>query len=152
MSNETFCSTIKVVDIKVWIAIVVFQPIKKEGFLFEKWISHQQVYPISESWSANKTDLTKLKKDEWAKWYAVKINCMSESLKRFLGLRRMWIFVFDFNFVINVAYKILGALISVVQILLPIKYVLYQKKINNNPEIEDSDEESTEEDFRKTSE
>ncbi|WVY90938.1 hypothetical protein V8G54_036452 [Vigna mungo] len=62
MSDETFCSTVKGVDIK-------------------------QVYPISESWSANKTDLTNTEEGEWAKWYVVKINCMSESLKRFLGLR-----------------------------------------------------------------
>ncbi|WVY90811.1 hypothetical protein V8G54_036325, partial [Vigna mungo] len=48
---------------------------------------HQQVYPISESWSANKTGLKKTEEDEWARWYAVKIDCMSESLKRFLGLR-----------------------------------------------------------------
>ncbi|KOM34547.1 hypothetical protein LR48_Vigan02g069700 [Vigna angularis] len=45
------------------------------------WIGYQQVYPISESWSPNKTDLTKAEEDEWAKWYAVKIDCMSESLK-----------------------------------------------------------------------
>ncbi|KOM34678.1 hypothetical protein LR48_Vigan02g082800 [Vigna angularis] len=68
MSDETFCSTVKQVDIKVW-------------------IGYQQVYPISESWSANKKDLTKTEEDEWAKWYAVKIGCMSESLKRFLGLK-----------------------------------------------------------------
>ncbi|WVZ00677.1 hypothetical protein V8G54_026746 [Vigna mungo] len=86
MSDETFCSIVKGVDIKVWIEISVFQPIRKEGFLFEKWIGHQQVYPISESWSANKIDLTKTEEDEWTKWYVVKINCMSESLKRFLEI------------------------------------------------------------------
>ncbi|WVY94363.1 hypothetical protein V8G54_033451 [Vigna mungo] len=26
---------------EVWIGIVVFQPIKKKGFLFQKWVSHQ---------------------------------------------------------------------------------------------------------------
>ncbi|KOM50283.1 hypothetical protein LR48_Vigan08g111000 [Vigna angularis] len=68
MSDETFCSTVKRVDIQVW-------------------IGHQRVYPISESWSANKTNLTKIEEDEWDKWYAVKIDCMSESLKGFLGLK-----------------------------------------------------------------
>ncbi|KOM37323.1 hypothetical protein LR48_Vigan03g070400 [Vigna angularis] len=45
MSDETFCNTIKGVDMKlikeVWIGIVVFQPITKEGFLFQIWIGHQ---------------------------------------------------------------------------------------------------------------
>ncbi|KOM26146.1 hypothetical protein LR48_Vigan233s001300 [Vigna angularis] len=41
MSDETFCSSVKRVDIKVW-------------------IGHQQVYPISEYWSANKTKLKKM--------------------------------------------------------------------------------------------
>ncbi|KOM47463.1 hypothetical protein LR48_Vigan07g116700 [Vigna angularis] len=77
MSDETFCNKVKGVDMKlikeVWIGIVVYQPISKEGFLFQIWISHhgligfirekkddhQQVYPISDSWSANKTDSTK---------------------------------------------------------------------------------------------
>ncbi|KOM47527.1 hypothetical protein LR48_Vigan07g123100 [Vigna angularis] len=68
MSDETFCNTVKGIDIKVW-------------------IGHQQVYPISESWSPNKANLTKTKEDKWAKWYAMKIDCMSESLKRFLGLK-----------------------------------------------------------------
>ncbi|KOM47904.1 hypothetical protein LR48_Vigan07g160800 [Vigna angularis] len=57
MSDETFCSTVKRVDVKVW-------------------IGHQKVYPISKSWSANKIDLTKIKENESAKWYAVKIDCM----------------------------------------------------------------------------
>ncbi|KOM51936.1 hypothetical protein LR48_Vigan09g059500 [Vigna angularis] len=69
MSDETFCNTVKGVDIKVW-------------------IGHPQVYPIFESWSTHKTDLTKTKEDEWAKWYAVKIDCISESLKRFLGFKQ----------------------------------------------------------------
>ncbi|WVY98748.1 hypothetical protein V8G54_030899 [Vigna mungo] len=71
MNDETFCSRVKGVDIKVWNRIVVFQPIKKEGFLFEKWIGHQQVYPISESWSANKIDLTKTEEDDcFLRFYA----------------------------------------------------------------------------------
>ncbi|KOM25472.1 hypothetical protein LR48_Vigan106s000600 [Vigna angularis] len=85
-SDETFCNTVKGVDMKlikeVWIGIVVFQPIRKEGFLFQIWIGHQgligftmiknddhqQVYPMSKSWSANKTYSTKTKEDEWARW------------------------------------------------------------------------------------
>ncbi|KOM47332.1 hypothetical protein LR48_Vigan07g103600 [Vigna angularis] len=86
MSDETFCNTVKGVDMKlikeVWIGIVAFQPISKECFLFQIWIGHQgligftmiknddhqQVYPISESSSANKTDSTKTEEDQWARW------------------------------------------------------------------------------------
>ncbi|KOM43545.1 hypothetical protein LR48_Vigan05g114900 [Vigna angularis] len=86
MSDETFCNKVKGVDMKlikeVWIGIVVYQPINKEGFLFQIWIRHQgligftkiknddrqQVYPISDSWSANKTDSTKTEENEWARW------------------------------------------------------------------------------------
>ncbi|KOM41098.1 hypothetical protein LR48_Vigan04g129600 [Vigna angularis] len=78
--------TVKGVDMKlmkeVWIGIAFFQPISKEGFLFQIWIGHQgligftmikndhhqQVYPISKSLSANKTDSTKTEEDEWAIW------------------------------------------------------------------------------------
>ncbi|WVY95503.1 hypothetical protein V8G54_034591 [Vigna mungo] len=68
MSDETFCSTVHLKE--VWIGIVIFQLIRKKGFLFQKWIG-----------------LKKTEEDEWARWYAVTIDCMSESLKRFLGLR-----------------------------------------------------------------
>ncbi|KOM55908.1 hypothetical protein LR48_Vigan10g180000 [Vigna angularis] len=85
MSDETFCNKVKGVDMKlikeVWIGIVVYQPISKEGFLFHIWIGHQgligftkrknddhqQVFPIFDSWSANKTDSTKIEEDEWAR-------------------------------------------------------------------------------------
>ncbi|KOM40834.1 hypothetical protein LR48_Vigan04g103200 [Vigna angularis] len=99
MSDESFCNTIKGVDMKlikeVSIGIVVFQPISKEGFLFQIWIGHQgligftmiknddhqQVYPISESSSANETDSTKTEEYEWARWL-----CQNRS-KRYLGLK-----------------------------------------------------------------
>ncbi|KOM34554.1 hypothetical protein LR48_Vigan02g070400 [Vigna angularis] len=120
LSNETFCNKVKGVDMKlikeVWIGIVVYQPINKEGFLFEIWIGHQgligftkrknddhqQVYPISDSWSANKTDSTKTKEDEWVRWLygenrlyvkiAQKDSWGSSKLKADCN-RRIWIFV-----------------------------------------------------------
>ncbi|WVY95073.1 hypothetical protein V8G54_034161 [Vigna mungo] len=55
------------------------------GFTMIKNDDHQQVYLISESWSANKTGLTKTEEDEWARWYAVTIDCMSKLLKKILG-------------------------------------------------------------------
>ncbi|KOM41102.1 hypothetical protein LR48_Vigan04g130000 [Vigna angularis] len=38
------------------------------GFTMIKDDDHQQVYPISESLSANKIDSTKTEEDEWARW------------------------------------------------------------------------------------
>ncbi|KOM55847.1 hypothetical protein LR48_Vigan10g173900 [Vigna angularis] len=119
MSDETFCNKVKEVDMKlikeVLIRIVVYQPISKGGFLFHIWIGHQgligftkrkyddhqQVYPISDSWSANKTDSTKTE-DEWARWLcgenrlyvriAQKDSWGSSKLKADYN-RRIWIFV-----------------------------------------------------------
>ncbi|KOM47753.1 hypothetical protein LR48_Vigan07g145700 [Vigna angularis] len=68
MSDETFCNTVKRVDMKlineVWIRIVVFQPISKESFLFQIWIGHQGLI----GFTMIKTDSTKTKEDEWAIW------------------------------------------------------------------------------------
>ncbi|WVZ16270.1 hypothetical protein V8G54_009252 [Vigna mungo] len=85
MSDETFCSIVHLKE--VWVGIV-------------------QVYPISESWSANKTCFKKTKEDEWARWYAVTIDCMLESLKRFLGLKYIEILYFI------IVKKILGAQVN----------------------------------------
>ncbi|KOM57483.1 hypothetical protein LR48_Vigan11g051600 [Vigna angularis] len=106
MSDETFCNKVKGVDMKlikeVWIGIVVYQPISKEGFHNRKKDDHQQVYPISDSWSANKTDSTKTEEDEWARWLcgenrlyvriAQKYSWGSSKLKADYN-RRIWIFV-----------------------------------------------------------
>ncbi|KOM34689.1 hypothetical protein LR48_Vigan02g083900 [Vigna angularis] len=120
MSDETFCNKVKGVDMKlikeVWIGIVVHQPINKEGFLFHIWIGHQgligftkrknddhqQVYPLSDSWSASKTDSTKTEEDEWARWLCgenrlyvritQKDSWGSSKLKANCN-RRIWIFV-----------------------------------------------------------
>ncbi|KOM26374.1 hypothetical protein LR48_Vigan257s001500 [Vigna angularis] len=120
MSDENFCNKVKGVDMKlikeVWIEIVIYQPISKEGFLFQIWIGHhgligftreknddqQQVYPISDSSSANKTNSTKTNEDEWARWLcgenrlyvriAQQDSWGSSKLKANCN-RRIWIFV-----------------------------------------------------------
>ncbi|KOM52116.1 hypothetical protein LR48_Vigan09g077500 [Vigna angularis] len=103
MSDETFCNKIKGVDMKlikeVWIGIVVYQPISKEGFLFQIWIGHhgligfirEKMMIISKSIPylilgvQTKQIQQKLKKMSGLDGYPVKIDYMSESLKKILG-------------------------------------------------------------------
>ncbi|KOM40600.1 hypothetical protein LR48_Vigan04g079800 [Vigna angularis] len=103
MSDETFCNKVKGVDMKlikeVWIRIVVYHPINKEGFLFHIWIGikdlldslREKMMIISKSIPylilgvQTKQIRQKLKKMSGLDGYAVKIDCMSESLKKILG-------------------------------------------------------------------
>ncbi|KOM43428.1 hypothetical protein LR48_Vigan05g103200 [Vigna angularis] len=82
MSDETFCNKVKGLDMKlikeVWIGIFVYQPINKEGFLFQIWIGHQGLIGFTKI-------RQKLKKMSGLDGYVVKIDCMSESLKKILG-------------------------------------------------------------------